>query len=320
MKQGELGLNLSTKRTRKREFLDEMSQVVPWADLVALIEPHCPKKKTGRPPFPVGTMLRVHFLQQWFGLSDPAMEEALHDVPLYREFAGLDGAMARLPDESTILRFRHLLERHDLAAQILTVVNGMLAGKGLMLKAGTVVDATLISAPTSTKNSSGERDPEMHSTRKGKQYYFGMKAHIGVDADSGLVHTVIGTAAHVSEISQAHSLLHGNETDVFGDAGFVGVQKRPEAAPGVRWHVSMLPGKRRRLDLSDRAQAMLNEIESIKAKIRGKVEHPFRVLKQQFGMAKVRYRGLAKNTAQLKTLFALSNLWMARRALLAYGV
>ena len=169
MKQIDLGLNLGTKRTRKREFLDEMDRVVPWAALVALIAPFAPEGKTGRPPFAVQTMLRIHFLQQWFGLSDPAMEEALHDVPLYREFAGLDSWTQRLPDETTILRFRHLLENHKLAEQILAVVNDLLQGKGLMLKTGTVVDATLIAAPSSTKNVSGERDPEMHQTKKGKQ-------------------------------------------------------------------------------------------------------------------------------------------------------
>jgi IS5 family transposase len=195
MKQGDLGLNLTAKRTRKREFLDEMNYVVPWADLVALVTPFAPAGKKGRPPFAVEAMLRLHFMQQWFGLSDPAMEEALHDVPLYREFAGLDNWTTRLPDESTILRFRHLLEKHKLAAQILALINDMLASKGLLLRAGTVVDATLIAAPSSTKNASGERDPEMRQTKKGNQWYFGMKAHIGADAESGLVHTVTGTGA-----------------------------------------------------------------------------------------------------------------------------
>ncbi|SAL07896.1 transposase, IS4 family protein [Caballeronia arationis] len=178
MTQLNLGLNLSTKRTRKREFLDDMRRVVPWSRLIALIEPHYPKGKTGRPPFPVATMLHIHFIQQWFGLSDPAMEEALYDVPLYREFVGLDGGMTRLPDETTILRFRHLLEIHGIAAQILAVVNEILSNKGLMLKAGSAVDATLIAAPSSTKNGSGTRDPEMQSTQKGRNWYFGMKAHV----------------------------------------------------------------------------------------------------------------------------------------------
>ena len=178
MKQIDLRLNLGTKRTRKREFLDEMDGVVPWDALVALIAPFAPEGKTGRPPFAVQTMLRIHFLQQWFGLSDPAMEEALHDVPLYREFAGVDGWTQRLPDETTILRFRHLLQKHKLADQMLASINDLLRGKGMMLRAGTVVDATLIGAPSSTKNASGERDPEMHQTKKGNQWYFGMKAHI----------------------------------------------------------------------------------------------------------------------------------------------
>jgi len=309
-----LGLDLSTKRTRKREFLDEMRRVVPWSRLIALIEPHYPRGKTGRPPFPIATMLQIHFMQQWFGLSDPAMEEALYDVPLYREFAGLDEGMTRLPDESTILRFRHLLETHGLAAQMLTLVNEILSEKGLMLKAGSAVDATLISAPSSTKNGSGKRDPEMHQTKKGNQWYFGMKAHVGVDAESGLVHTVIGTAANVHDINEAQALLHGHETDVYADAGYQGIEKRCQANP-VRWHVAMRPGRRRQLNLNDRLDAILDQIERLKAGIRAKVEHPFRVLKQQFGYTKTRYRGLLKNTAQITTLFALGNLWMARKAL-----
>lgn len=309
-----LGLDLSTKRTRKREFLDEMRRVVPWSRLIALIEPHYPKGKTGRPPFPIATMLQIHFMQQWFGLSDPAMEEALYDVPLYREFAGLDEGMTRLPDESTILRFRHLLETHGLAAQMLALVNEILSEKGLMLKAGSAVDATLISAPSSTKNGSGKRDPEMHQTKKGNQWYFGMKAHLGVDVESGLVHTVIGTAANVHDINAAEALLHGQEKDVYADAGYQGIEKRCQANP-VRWHVAMRPGKRRQLDLTNRLDAIYHQIERLKAGVRAKVEHPFRVLKQQFGYTKTRYRGLMKNTAQITTLFALGNLWMARKAL-----
>ena len=315
MKQTDLGLSLTIKRTRKREFIDEMNRVVPWADLVALVAPFAPEGRRGRPPFAVETMLRIHFMQQWFGLSDPAMEEALHDVPMYREFASL-GWTTRLPDESTILRFRHLLEEHKLAAQMLAVINDMLATKGLMLRTGTVVDATLISAPSSTKNASGERDPEMHQTKKGNQWYFGMKAHIGADAESGLVHTVRGTAANVNDVVEANSLLHGDETDVFADAGYQGVAKRPNAKPDVNWHVAMRPGKRRALDKDRRSHQLIDELEHLKASVRAKVEHPFRVIKQQFGYVKVRYRGLKKNTAQLRTLFALSNLWMARAKLL----
>ena len=319
MKQADLGLNLSTKRTRKREFLDEMNRVVPWGALVALVTPHAPAGRRGRPPFPVETMLRIHFMQQWFGLSDPAMEEALFDVPLYREFAGLDNGNVRLPDESTILRFRHLLETHKLAGPMLAAVNDVLRDKGLMLRIGTVVDATLISAPSSTKNDSGQRDPEMHQTKKGNQWYFGMKAHIGVDAQSGLVHTVKGTAANVNDVVEANGLLHGDETNVFGDAGYQGAHKRPDAKEGVTWHVAMRPGKRKALDKSTKLGALTDEIEHLKASIRAKVEHPFRVIKRQFGFVKVRYRGLKKNTAQITTLFALANLWMARRELMGVG-
>ena len=309
------GFELSSKRTRKRAFLDEMNLVVPWRELVALIEPHAPVARTGRPAFALLTMLRIHFMQQWFGLSDPAMEEALHDVPLYREFAGLDAGVTRLPDETTILRFRHLLEAHALSLQIMATINATLAARGLMLKTGTVVDATLIAAPSSTKNASGERDPEMHQTRKGNQWYFGMKAHIGVDAESGLVHTVLGTAANVNDVTQGHGLLHGAEAIVFADAGYQGADKRTEAT-GVPWHVALRPGKRRALDKKTPRGALRDKIEKLKASVRAKVEHPFRVIKRQFGHTKVRYRGLAKNTQQLITLFALSNLWMVRHRLL----
>lgn len=308
-----LGLDLSTKRTRKREFLDEMTRVVPWQKLIVLIEPHYPKGKTGRPPFAIQTMLRIHFLQQWFSLSDPAMEEALHDIPLYREFAMLGAGMTRLPDESTILRFRHLLEAHELSARMLATVNEILQAKGLMLKVGSAVDATLISAPSSTKKA-GTRDPEMSQTQKGGSWYFGMKAHIGVDVESGLVHTVKCTPANVHDITVAHALLHGKEKIAFADAGYVGIEKRGETG-AVQWHVAMRPSKRRKLDRSKRLDRIYDEIERLKAGVRAKVEHPFRVLKCQFGYLKTRYRGLAKNTAQIETQFALANLWMARRKL-----
>jgi transposase, IS5 family len=235
MKQASLGLNLSTKKTRKREFLEEMERVVPWKVLVEIIEPYWPKSKTGRPPFAIETMLRIHYMQQWFGLSDPAMEEALHDTPLYLEFAGLSSGSSRIPDETTILRFRHLLEKHDLAVDMLRVVNQLLQNKGLMLKTGTAVDATLISAPSSTKNASGERDPDMKQSKKGNQWYFGMKAHIGVDAESGLVHSVRGTSGNVNDVVEANSLLHGEEDVVFADSGYRGANKRPDAKPGVEW-------------------------------------------------------------------------------------
>jgi IS5 family transposase len=316
MKRADPGRNVNTKRTRKREFLEQMDRVVPWTALVALVSPYAPEGRRGRPPFPVETMLRIHFMQQWFTLSDPAMEESLHDVPLFREFARLEGADARLPDETTILRFRHLLERHKLGEQLLATVNDMLREQGLMLRTGTVVDATLIAAPSSTKNGSGERDPEMHQSKKGNQWYFGMKAHIGVDAESGLVHTVRGTAGNVSDVVEGNSLLHGEETQAFGDAGYQGAHKRPDAGKDVQWNVAMRPGKRAALDLQRPLPQLIDKLERLKASIRAKVEHPFRVIKRQFGHVKVRYRGLKKNTAQLFTLFALSNLWMARHKLM----
>jgi len=313
------GFELAPKRTRKRAFLDEMDAVIPWPDLLALIAPHAPAGKAGPPPFALETMLRIHLLQQFFGHCAPAMEEALHDAPLYREFAPLDAGITRLPDESTILRFRHLLERNELAAQILATVNPQLAARGLLLKSGTVVDATLIAAPSSTKNKDGQRDPEMHQTKKGNQWHFGMKAHIGVDADSGLVHTVTTTAANAHDITQAAALLHGEETQVFADSGYRGVDKRGEVQeqhPDTHWHIAMMPGKRKKLDKNRPLDVLLDQMQTVKARIRAKVEHQFRVLKCQFGHRKVRYKGLAKNTSQLLVLFALSNLWMVRKRIL----
>lgn len=314
MKQANLGLELTTKKTRKREFLEEMDRVVPWAELVALIEPHSPRAKTGRPPFPIQTMLRIHFLQQWFGLSEPAMEEALFDVPMYGEFAQLPEGLVRLPDESTILRFRHLLEKHGLAAQMFAAVNATLGAKGLMLKKGSVVDATLIAAPSSTKNNSGTRDPEMHQTKKGNNWCFGMKAHIAIDADSGLVHHQICRSANVHDLRVVNQLLHGREKHVFADSGYRGIEKWSRRKR-LRWSIAMTPGKRKALDLSQPIDALNDKIEYLKASIRAKVEHPFRVVKRQFGYAKTQYRRLTKNAAQMTTLFMLSNLWMARRRL-----
>jgi IS5 family transposase len=318
MKQTTLNINLNLKKTRKREFLEQMEQVVPWGDLVALIAPYYPEGNNGRPPFALQTMLRTHFMQQWFTLSDPAMEEAFFDTPLYREFAQLE-EFERMPDESTILRFRHRLEKHKLAEKILLSVNELLSQRGLLLKTGTVVDATLIAAPTSTKNKDQARDPDMHSSKKGNQWYFGMKAHIGADAESGLVHTVRGTSGHVSDIAEGNTLLHGQETVAFGDAGYQGIEKRPDAQADVTWHIAMRPGKRKALDKDNTADAMIDKAEKLKAGVRAKVEHPFRVIKRQFGFVKVRYRGLKKNTAQLFTLFALSNLWMVRKKLMGVG-
>ena len=315
MKQADLGVSLTTKRTRKREFLDEMERVVPWQALIDLITPYAPEGKRGRPPFAVETMLRIHFMQQWFTLSDPSMEEALHDVPLFRDFAGLNWD-TRLPDETTILRFRRLLEEHKLAPEILAVVNELLGAKGLLLRTVTLVNATLIAAPSSTKNASGERDLEMRQSQKGQQWYFGMKAHIGADAESGLVHTVRGTCGSVNDVVEANALLHGEETEAWGDAGYQGAAKRLDAKAGARWNIAMRPGKRRQLDKTKRVEQLIDQLERIKASIRAKVEHPFRVIKRQFGHIKVRYRGLKKNTAQLHTLFALSNLWMAWRSLI----
>ena len=317
---GDLDLRAKRKRTKRETFLAEMDQVVPWDRLLTLIAPHYPKGGNGRPPYALATMLRIHLMQNWFGYSDPGMEEALHDSVSTRRFARLS-AMDALPDETTILNFRRLLERHELAPKVFEAVKDHLGRKGLLLKEGTMMDATIIHAPSSTKNQDKARDPEMHQTKKGNQYYFGMKAHIGADVESGLVHTVTTTAANAADISEAANLLHGKESHVYADAGYTGVAKREEIVNDknkskVEWYVAEKRGKIEAMP-EGRLKKQAKRVERLKAQIRAKVEHPFRVVKRQFGYVKVRFRGLAKNTAQIVTLFALSNLWMARHKLLA---
>ncbi|VTY34762.1 Transposase DDE domain protein [Xylophilus ampelinus] len=301
------------KKTRREVFLEEMEQVVPWKALLKVIEPHYPVAGRGRRPYPLGAMLRVHLMQNWFALSDPAMEEALYEIASLRNFAGLS-LSEPIPDETTILNFRHMLEESDLAEDIFKQVNAHLSRKGLLLKRGSIVDATIIAAPSSTKNAEGERDPEMHQTKKGNQWHFGMKAHIGVDADSGLVHTVTTTAANEADVEQVADLLHGKEEQVWADSGYRGAQSRVQR-DDLRWHIAARPSDIAKLP-EGRAKERLQKREHRKASVRAKVEHPFRVIKRQFGLMKVRFRGLQKNTAHLLTLFALSNLWMARRQLM----
>jgi IS5 family transposase len=301
------------KQTRREVFLAEMELVVPWKSLLNLIEPVYPIAGGGRHPYPLEKILRVHLMQNWFGLSDPAMEEALYEITPMRVFAGLS-LTGPIPDETTILNFRHLLEEYELAPEILRRVNAHLSRRGLLLKRGSIVDATIISAPSSTKNAEGERDPEMHQTKKGNQWYFGMKAHIGVDADSGLVHTVTTTPANEADVEQVEELLHGKEQVVHADAGYAGAQTRVRRK-GLIWEIAAKRGRIKAMP-DGRQKRAIESIEKKKASIRARVEHPFRVIKCQFGLTKVRFRGLAKNTAHVITLFALSNLWMARRKLL----
>ena len=304
------------KITRREVFLAKMEQVVPWPRLIEVIEPYHPKSgKRGRPP--IG-LLRMYFVQQWYGLADEAVEDAVYDSQALRNFMGIDLSRTSVPDATTLMGFRHLLEAHDLTKAMLVEVNVMLMERGLLMTQGTLVDATLIAAPSSTKNKAHARDPEMHQTKKGKQWHFGMKAHIGVDKDSGLVHTLTTTAANVSDISQTPALLHGQESDVWADAGYVGVHKREDMQEAlaaneqdVRWHVA----KRRKSieKLADGWQkSMAQAYEKLKAQVRAYVEHPFHVVKNIFKYKKTRYKGLAKNDAQLNMLFALSNLYMVR--------
>ena len=308
---------MKKKRTRREKFLAEMERIVPWSRLIAVIEPLYPKSgRVGRPPIGVPKMLRMYCLQQWYGLADEALEDALYDSQALRDFVGIDLSRESVPDATTLLKFRRLLQDNDLTRTLLDEINAHLTEQGLLMRAGTIVDATIIAAPSSTKNEGKTRDPDMHQTKKGNQWFFGMKAHIGLDAESGIVHSVVATAANVGDITQAGALLHGEEKVAFGDAGYRGVNKREEAQ-GPRWHVAMQPGKRRKLDLTRKWARLLEQAEQLKASVRAKVEHPFHVVKNLFHHKKVRYKGLAKNAAQLFSLFALANLIIAKRRLLA---
>src|SRR5665213_900838 len=303
------------KATRREKFLGEMEKVVPWGKLIELIEPYYPNGERGRPPIGIERMLRIYFLAQWYGLADEALEDAIYDSQAMRNFIGVDLGGESVPDATTLLKFRHLLEQNDLSKAIFEEIGTHLRQKKLMMKEGSIVDATIINAPSSTKNAEGKRDPQMHQTRKGNQWYFGMKAHIGADADSGLVHTVTATAANEADVEQVDQLLHGKEKVVHADAGYAGAQTRV-GRKGLRWEIAAKRGRIKAMK-DGREKRALERIEKRKASVRAKVYHPFRVIKRQFGVMKVRFRGLAKNTAHVITLFALSNLWMARRRLLA---
>ncbi len=296
------------RQTRKEKFLGRMEKLVPWARLVAVIEPHYPKAGNGRRPYPLSTMLRIHCMQNWYSLSDPAMEDALYEITSMRLFAGLS-LDNTIPDHTTIMNFRHLLERKGLARKLFQEINQWLTDAGVLLKEGTLVDATIIEAPTSTKNKAGERDPEMHQTKKGNEWHFGMKAHIGVDARTGITHSFTTTAANEHDLNQAGALLHGEEGFIFADAGYRGAEKRTELKD-VRadWYIAEQPGKIRLLKKHPRINRLKIRTEYLKASIRAKVEHPFRIIKCQFGFVKARYRGLSKNDSKLAMLFALANI------------
>jgi IS5 family transposase len=303
------------KRTRRDKFLAEMDRVVPWARLVERLQPLYPKGERGRPPIGLERMLRVYFLQHWYGLADEALEDALYDSQALRSFAGIELNRDPVPDATTVLHFRHWLERHDLTKALFEEVGAILAERGLLMRQGTIVDATIIAAPPSTKNEKKARDPEMRQTKKGNQWHFGMKAHIGVDVASGLVHTVTGTAANEADINQTARLLHGEEEAVFADAGYTGAHKRPElAGRDVSWNIAIKRDIVKALPASLREMA--EAVERSLAQLRAPVEHPFHIVKNLFRHRKLRYRGLAKNTAQLYTLFALANLVIAKKALL----
>lgn len=315
MRQGtfsEAGFEKYQKKTRKEKFLEEMEGVVPWGKLVAVIEPHYPKPEgAGRRPIGIERMLRIHFVQHWFNLSDPGVEEALYDSRALRRFVGIDLGREPVPDETTVCKFRHLLEEHGLGGKLFEEVNEYLTERGMAVNRGTIVDATIIHAPSSTKNRQKARDPEMHQTRKGNQWYFGMKAHIGVDSRSKLIHSVEATAANVHDSRVLEKLLHGKEKRVWGDSAYSGQKEvLAKAAPEARDWTQKKGHRHRKLSEQERAS------NRYKSRVRAKVEHQFSILKLRFGFAKVRYRGLAKNAHRLVTACALSNLVMAKKALL----
>jgi len=299
------------KVTRRERFLAEMDQVIPWASILSLIEPHYPKAGNGTQPMPMERMLRIYFMQQWFNLSDPAMEDALYDLESMRRFAGVELIDDAVPDESTILRFRHLLERHQLTQKLFELVRGLLEQKRLLLKSGTIVDATIIDAPPSTKNEAKERDPEMKQGKKnGREWHFGMKVHVGTDR-RGIVHTLTTTAANASDIGQMANLLHGAEREVYGDQAYWCEAHRQAAlSRGIRYRVNRRGNHGHKLTRYERA------INRIRSATRARAEHVFHVVKNLWGFTKVRYRGLAKNTARLFAAFALANLYMVRRHLM----
>ncbi len=297
------------KVTRRERFLAEMNAVIPWQRLVALIEPHYPKSGRGRPPMPLATMLRIYFVQQWFDLSDPQAEDALYDSDSIRHFVGVELGDEAVPDETTILHFRHLLERHHVTEQIFAAVRALLEERRLLLKAGTIVDATIIRAPSSTKNAAQQRDPEMRQGRKGNSWYFGMKLHIGTDT-RGIVHSLTTTDAATHDGTQLPALLHGAETAIYGDKAYWSAGARDQyAQAGVRFRVN------RRGHRNAPLTAQWHAINRARSRIRSHVEHPFLVVKRLWGFATVRYRGLAKNTARAFTMFALTNLYLLRHRL-----
>jgi transposase, IS5 family len=300
-----------SKQTRRAKFLAEMDQVVPWRDLCSIVEPFYPRVGNGRPPIGLERMLRLHCLQHWFNLSDPAAEEALYDSLSMRRFVGIDLGCEPVPDETTILNFRHLLERHNLGKLLFDRVNEHLASRGLKVAGGTIVDATIIAAPSSTKNDAKARDPEMHQTRTGQQWSFGMKLHIGVDSKTKLIHSMKTTAANVHDAKVLGELLHGDETRVYGDQAYRG-QKEVirDHAPNAKDFTNQRYRHRGTVDEVERGK------NRTKSKVRAKVEHPFLVIKRVFGFAKVRYRGLAKNTHRLWVSCGLTNLFIVRHRLL----
>jgi IS5 family transposase len=316
MKQQTLaGFAKYAKTTRRAQFLTDMNRVVPWRGLVAVVEPHYPKgsPEGGRPPVPLERMLRIYFLQLWFNLSDPAVEEALYDSTSMREFVGIDLGSEAAPDETTVCKFRHLLERNKLGKPLLAAVNAHLKKNGIKIANGTIVDATIISAPSSTKNKDEQRDPDMHQTAKGKQWYFGMKAHIAVDSKTKVIHTILASAANIPDTMALPHLLHGRETRVYGDQGYQGqTDVIREVAPNARDFTN-----RKYRFGSGRIDEVVKAKNRTKSKVRAKVEHVIGVIKRVFGFQKTRYRGLPKNLHRLEVMAALTNVFMQRRRLLA---
>ena len=307
------GFELHTRPTRKAEFLAKMETLMPWSELSALIEPHYPKAGSGRPPIGLERMLRMYWVANWFNLADEACEDAMYDIPVFREFCGFDLGRERIPDATTLLKFRHLLEANDFGKAMFARVGALLLANGVKVSGGTIVDATLIAAPPSTKNEGKARDPEMHQVKKGNQWHFGLKVHVGADSQTGLIHSASVTAANVHDSHQVRNLLHGNETRFYGDSAYRGKAQRErlkEIAPKARDFTNKRAYRNAPLSDADK------ETNRRKSSIRAKVEHPFLILKRLWGFAKVRYRGLAKNANRAFAMLAAINILNHSRPLM----
>jgi IS5 family transposase len=306
------------RKTRREEFLEMMDKIIPWKNWVSLIEPYYPSGKRGPPTRGIETMLRMYFLQIWFSMSDEMVEDSIYDSHAMKKFMGVRFGEEQAPDATTLLKFRHLLEKNNLCEKLFKDLTERLEENGCVMRGGSIIDATIIKAPSSTKNVSGKRDPEMHQTKKGNEWHFGMKAHVGVDAGTGYVHSVTATSANAHDITEASKLIRDDDEVVYGDAGYVGIQKREEIESdpkkaSIDYRINVRPGAMRK-DAKNLSKEMDRKIESRKSSVRSKVEHVFRIVKIQFGFKKVTYRGIEKNLNRLFGLFVSANVYMLAKS------